>query len=161
MLVVFETPDGYLVAREATRWRRALARACGHRLDRQLANGASPDKTELLALRAQLLVRPATRRRIARTFAGVLQEATVPCPRHSSRVPVQAESVRTSADAIQALIDRLETPAPLAAHGIAHARLLLEDGAGPLYDPCSRHQLRATIETALEMLEPLSSWEDG
>jgi hypothetical protein len=159
MLVILEEQAGQITAHDATPFECVLARVCHSRLDRDLAAGTSPDATTLLALRAQFLVCPVVRRRLARTIAAIIAEAAGPPARPGRmRVPVRRGSVRDAADVLQALVDRLLTPGPLPARGVAQVQRILTDGSGPLYYPCAGVQLRSTVQDALDALEPLSGW---
>src|SRR5260370_28752116 len=87
MLVLLDEAD-CPVARPVRPWDRLLARLRASRLDRDLADGASPDATVALALRAQRLGRPRTRRDVARGAQRVLAAATQAPPPH--RTPARA-----------------------------------------------------------------------
>jgi hypothetical protein len=65
---------------------------------------------------------------------------------------------RGPAGEFQALADRLLSPAPLPARGVAQARLLLGDGVGPLYRGTSRDDLRTRVAEAVQALDPLTGW---
>jgi hypothetical protein len=53
----------------------------------------------------------------------------------STRVPIQAEAIRKSADVIDDVLSRLADPQPVRARGMARLRILLGDGRGPVYRP--------------------------
>ena len=65
---------------------------------------------------------------------------------------------RGAVEVMRALVDRLMSPGPESACGIARVRLLLTDGSGPLYYASNSHQLRAELDVALEGLEPVDEW---
>jgi hypothetical protein len=111
-------------------------------------------------MRAQLLVQPSMRRLLARRVRQVLADARGDgYPRFlDPRIPVQRNRVVAAADALQMLVERLLLPGPVPARGVAVARLLLTDGAGPLYNPSSPDDLRARVLAAVDQLEPLSNW---
>ena len=110
-------------------------------------------------LRAQHLVRPASRRTLAKFIADVLAELDAgPHSRWDPRVPVQKPAVAGSADLLETVVERLLAPAPLGACGVAQVRLLLCDGSGPLYYPGPPSELRAALAGAIELLEPLNTW---
>jgi hypothetical protein len=71
---------------------------------------------------------------------------------------VRWDRVRAAAGEFQALADRLLSPAPLPARGVAQARLLLGDGGGPLYRRTGRDDLRARVAETLQALNPLTGW---
>ena len=159
MLLILEERTGWITAHDATPIDRVLARVHHCRLDRDLARGASPEANTLLALRAQYLVCPALRHRLASTFAAIIAEANGPAARPGRmRVPVRRSCVRDAADLVHALVDRLLAPGPLPARGMARVLRILTDGSGSLYCPGSEEQLRSTVQDALEALEPLSGW---
>jgi hypothetical protein len=137
-----------LVERLATRLRSTT-------LDRQLARGTRPEASVSLALRAQALVRPAARQRLAHGLQAVLAEATHR-RRRMAAVPVRGGSVREAQPELEALVDRLSAPAPLPAAGVALVRLLLVDGSGPLYRRSSGLELRAWAHRALEEMDSLT-----
>src|SRR5258708_30899598 len=86
MLVLLDEAD-CPVARPVRLWDRLLARLRASRLDRDLADGASPDATVALALRAQRLVRPRTRRDVARGAQRVPAAATQAPAAHPTPAP--------------------------------------------------------------------------
>jgi hypothetical protein len=152
LLLLFDLDKGF-VARAATPWERLLALICAARLDRELARGASPDTGAPLALRARALLRPRVQSQLARQVARVLADGTGPALRvRGSRVPVQRNSIQTSAGTFKELADRLLAPGPLPVQGIAMVRKLLTDGAGPIYHPGSAEELRSALERALAAL---------
>jgi hypothetical protein len=159
MLIVLAAADGHVTAYELTWWLRALTTLWSARLDQQLAKGASPDGSAMLAVRADRLVRPAVRQALARRLVAVLTEASAPAlwPR-GCRIPVQGASVRAAAGSLAVLVDRLLTPAPLPARGIAQVQLLLTDGSGPLYYSSGGEQLRTVVLQAVDALEPVPDW---
>ncbi|MDT5150189.1 MAG: hypothetical protein QOI01_1922 [Mycobacterium sp.] len=53
----------------------------------------------------------------------------------STRVPIQAEAIRKSADVIDDVLSRLADPQLVRARGMARLRILLGDGRGPVYRP--------------------------
>jgi hypothetical protein len=112
---------------------RLRARWHGTRLDHELASGASPDSTVGRSLRAQSLVRLGTRRDLARSMQRVLAAATQRPVSGRLPAPVSRAPVAACAAEIEELISRLLAPGPVAARGVAQARLLLTEAGGPLY----------------------------
>lgn len=137
-------------------------RIAGHllapRLDRQLAAGASPDSTTLLALRAQALVRPEHRHALATRLLAIVDSPRRRRTRRTPTVPVDAEVVRANRDALVDLADRVDTHGPVPARGVAQVALLLGDGGGPLFYGHSAAALRAAIRRACQGLDPLGNW---
>ena len=160
MLILVVDRQEFLATRTAPPWARLLTRVLSIRLDEEIAAGASPDAKVTLALRAQALVRPCMRQMLARRLEQVLEEAEHgPTPRlPDPRVPIRRTSVLEAADAIRAVHDLLVAPGPVPARGVAMVHLLVTDGAGPLYHPCSCSDLRAELMAAAANLDPLSNW---
>jgi hypothetical protein len=160
MLILMDDLDQCVAARDATTVERITALFRVARLDRDLASGVSPDSSAPLALRAQALVRPSTRRSLAQCLQQLLAEANHPGPPRlgGTRVRVKRERVLYAAAGLQLLIDRLVTPGPVPARGVALVRVLLTDGAGPLYYRGADDDLIALILAAVEHLAPLSGW---
>jgi hypothetical protein len=155
MLLLLSDVDKGIIARAATPWESFVARICAARLDRELAEGASPDASAALALRARTLLRPNMQCELGQQVARVLAEGTGPALRfRGSKVPVRRSSIQAAADMFRELIDRLTGPGPLPVNGIAMVRNLLTDGAGPIYHPGSAEELRGALEQALASLEP-------
>jgi hypothetical protein len=157
MLLIIDPDDDCVVADEGNVWQRLAARFRAYRLDRDLARGISPDGNALLALRAQALVRISMRRKLAGYLQDLLTEARGSRP-VSRLVPVRQDSVRRASGELEALIDHLLVPAPVPACGVAQVRLLLTDGAGPLYYAGCPDDLDTRVHQAVEALDPLSNW---
>jgi hypothetical protein len=135
-----------LLDRLITRWQAP-------QLDRELAHGAQPESSVLLALRAQFLVRPSERRRLARSLKRVMRTGQT-----SSHVPIRA-SMRQDAGLqaygdLRALIERLLEMRPLDARGMALVLVLIRDGAGPLYRSGNGIDLRSQLRAAISALGP-------
>jgi hypothetical protein len=144
---------GCPVVGTARPWNRLRARLRSFRLDQALADGASPDASVELALRARLLMRPQHRRNLARGVRRVLDTAR-PEPRVSHPVAVCRDRVRDCEDELAALIGRLQAAGPVSVRGVAKTDLLLADGSGPLYHRASRDDLCARIRDAADSLIP-------
>jgi hypothetical protein len=119
-------------------------------LDAQLADGRNPRTSPQLELRAAQLTERAARRRLSAAFRAAVEDARSPMRRRglSPRVPVNRRAVLDCRSQLEALADRLvvaEHPRP---RGVAIARLLLVDGAGPLYVRSRADQLVHVIHTA-------------
>ncbi len=102
-------------------------------LDRLLAEGASPEETPELALRARQLLSERNRRILADGFDKVLQIAEETRPGRTARPPLARREVRASRAALLTLARELRTNAHARPAGVALAQRLLTDGAGPLY----------------------------
>jgi hypothetical protein len=124
---------------------RMLAWVFSANLDRQLAAGASPESTRLLASRADKLVAPSTRTSLARNWRSVLEQARRPPRGHARRVPLCDDRILANAADVLAMTRALEASRPSTARGVAMASRLLSDGTGPLYNPHSTTDLRAAL----------------
>ncbi len=126
------------------------------RLDAELARGVPPETTLALALHAERLTRPAACRELARTIRHLIGATR---HRPGSRalvalVPLRHEEIRDARPELEALAGRLVAAGPVSARGVALVRVLLSDGAGPLYRRDSRIDLRAHLGRALAALTP-------
>ncbi|MDA0164466.1 hypothetical protein OM076_29620 [Solirubrobacter ginsenosidimutans] len=128
--------------RPALRLRVALRRM---RLDRELAAGANPGNSELLALRAAQLVEPRIRRQLAR---GLRRAVASGSQRRGAGVPVCRAAVLEAGPALLALADDLVEIRDPEPRGVALALQLLTDGGGPLYRPWTPLELHAATERA-------------
>jgi len=115
MQILLDDDLGRLTLRRLRPWHRMLARALADRLDRQLAGGARPEASVLLAARAMFLTSTAYRRALAASLRRIL-----PAP-----APAAAE--------LAGLAGSLTGPGPVPARGVAMVSQLLADGGGPLY----------------------------
>jgi hypothetical protein len=146
-LVIAERPS--VADRLAMRWR-------GHQLARELAAGAAPEADPALALYARWLTALPRRRSMAAAFRRALREAREGRGSAGTRVPVSRERVSAAREELSALADTLARPGPVGIRGAAEARLLLTDGTGPLYDPCSSADLAAWARGATEHLRAVA-----
>jgi len=104
------------------------------RLDRELAQGLSPEQSQLRAARAQQLVAPCERRRLARSLRHAVSRAESPQPPGVRRgVPIRRDEVQAWREGLLGLADRLDDGEAVGACGVARVLRLLTDGAGPLY----------------------------
>lgn len=69
-------------------------------------------------------------------------------------VPICRRKVTDAHSAFEALAEALTRPGPVDACGIAQLRLLLKNGAGPLYCHPHADDLATPLETVLDALEP-------
>jgi hypothetical protein len=121
-------------------------------LDRLLAAGEPPEVSPAMELRARDLIGPRTRRRMGRALQQVARQGD----RKPSvvRAPTSRGAVAEAREELGLLAARLLAPAPVEARGVAQVRLLLSDGAGPLYWARRSGELRRRINEAREALEP-------
>jgi hypothetical protein len=66
----------------------------------------------------------------------------------------EQSEVLAAAWELDRIAEKLLTPGPVAASGVAQVRLLLIDGAGPLYTRDGPLGLRAAATRALDALQP-------
>ena len=154
MWILFHDPDHRLIGRHALVWECVAARLAATRLDRALAQGAPPEGSALLAVRAQILVRPRMRRDLARCLRRVLAEVDGPGPARSrGRVPLMRDRIAAARPALLEMIEYVSGPGPVSAAVVAGVRDLLTDGVGPLYNRRSQDDLRERARQALDALE--------
>jgi hypothetical protein len=122
-------------------------------LDKQLADGAQPETSVLLALRAQFLVRPSQRRRLARSLKRVVRTGQT-SPHLPIRASVRHDAVLEAHGDLRVLVERLLEMGPLDVQGVARVLVLLRDGAGPLYRSGSAGGLRSQLRAAMSALGP-------
>jgi hypothetical protein len=146
--------DGLVVARRPRLSDRLAARLRARRLDRALAQGTPPEASAPLALRAQRLTEPEQRSSIARELRRILPEAHHSRRPAFSRIMPSRGSVWAAREELRRLAEMLEDPGPVAAGGVAQARILLTDGTGPLYNPQSRTTLLSGAARAVRELRP-------
>jgi hypothetical protein len=123
-------------------------------LDRQIASRRSNMSTPALALRAQQLAEPRTRRQVARTLRKIVEHADrwTAGPVRSA-VVVEPAAVRNARHPILGLAERLESPAQLNPAGIARAQVLITDGLSPLFDRNSPRTVTQAIYAVQDALE--------
>jgi hypothetical protein len=133
-----------LVTRPLRWWDRLEARVLAPSLDRRLAAGLAPESDRRLAARAVVLVSPDHRLALARNWEHLLDTAggSGPAP---GRVPLCRERITAAEPALRAMLAALRAPLPVPAGGVARARLLLSDGAGPLYNRTCPTDLVAVV----------------
>ncbi len=146
-----ESGSGWVLVRVRLR-DRALARWRQLTLDAELAAGRPAARSRLRAVRAGMLTAPPLRQELARNWENVLAGAGT-----RSTVPTQRTRVLAAEDEIRQLITSLRAVGPVPARGVAIANLLLTDGSGPVYDPRSTADLRATVQDALHHLDPAAA----
>jgi hypothetical protein len=153
MLVLLLNEGDCPIARPVRPWDRIVVGLRARHLDRDLADGASPDGSVVLAVRAQMLVQTPARRELARGAQRVLAAATQVSGARI-RVPLCRDRVTAAQGELRDLIFGLLAPGPVSAQGVARASVLLGDGSGPLYHQASRDDLGARIRAAISALRP-------
>jgi len=122
-------------------------------LDRALATGVSPDSSGAISLRAHTLVGAATRSALARSVRRLIEDAQQPLSRLTPVVPICRRKILSSRKTLEELADRLASGDPVDARGVAKARLLLSDGAGPVYNQPAADDLEPALHEVLRTLQ--------
>ena len=125
---------GHLTLRRLRPWHRLLARGLAPRLDRQLADGARPEASAILAARAMFLTSARYRRGLAASLRRMLVAAAPVAPdaRLSARVarqpyvPLRRDRIARSAPALAGLAGCLDGARP----GVGPGRRDGEPAAG-------------------------------
>jgi hypothetical protein len=121
-------------------------------LDDRLAHGADPTSTPELRLRAAQLLEQ--RAEVASAVERSIGDARRPTPVFSARVPLRRAELLECAGDLAALAQRLRQGGPADVRGVAMARVLMTDGASPLYLK-SDVSLRYAVRSARLALDPL------
>jgi hypothetical protein len=143
-----------VVARRRLPWDRLVLGWRALTLDAELAAGKSPDGERLLALRADLLVAPANRGKLAEQWEALLARAYQPRGLLDPRVPLRRAAVLAAEPDILAMSAALRNPLPVPVRGVAIASLLLIDGTGPAYRSRGGIDLAAAVQGAVRHLDP-------
>ena len=130
---------------------RLLARLLAGRFDRMLAVGVPAPAGSPLALHAARLTSADEREAIARTLRRAVDDARNREAPLSSRVPLNLPNIVVAEDRIDEVTLRLHSPRPVSARGVARLRVLLADGAGPMYR-YGRGDLEGRLGAALAAL---------
>jgi hypothetical protein len=133
---------------------RALARAFGLRLDRQLASGREPESGRLLAARAQYLASRPARRALADDWEYLLHRAKHSPSPSLGRMALRRDLIVAAEPELREMIACLRASLPVPVTGIAAASLLLTDGAGPLHNPRAHLGLLDAVRRAITQLDP-------
>jgi hypothetical protein len=161
MHVLLDDDLGRLTVRRLRPWHRWLARGLAERLDRQLADGARPEASAILAARAMFLTSAGFRRVLAASLRRILTASTSPDGpgwppatgvARRPHVPLRRDRIARSASELAGLAGFLARQGPVPAQGVAMVSQLLTDGGGPLYRAGSREDLDAIIERASQAL---------
>ena len=122
------------------------ARLLRSTLDRELAAGADPRSSAVLACRARQLVSRGFRRRMAGGLRRTIEAAEQ--PRHwstTSRVPVQRSAILAERELLLDLARELVDEPRVSPRGMARLEQLLTDGRSPFYYPSPAGALRAAL----------------
>jgi hypothetical protein len=135
-------------------WARIAARLKAASLDAELAAGQAPEADPIRALRAEWLVRPANRVRLAGDWAHLLDEAARSGPTPSYRIPICRNRVLSSEAEIRRMTELLRATVPVPASGVARASHLLSEASGPIFDRRSPVDLSEAVREAIRLLDP-------
>jgi hypothetical protein len=165
MHVLIDDDLGRLTLRRLWPWHRLLARCLAPCLDRQLADGARPEMSAVLAARAMVLTSVRYRQGLAASLRRMLAASVSPQTRPrllaASRsagaarqpyVPLRRDRIACSASALDRLARSLAVTGPVPAQGVAMVSQLLADGGGPLYRTGARDDLDVILERAAQAL---------
>ena len=134
-------------------WRvRILARLQAPWLDLALASGADPSGSPQLERRAALLLSRLNRVQVVRALRQSRRSAGTRIDPRDLRVPVDLEEVRIAERQLLELEDLLISPGPVYCRGVVMASQIVSDGAGPLYAPRRRGELRERVTGATRAL---------
>jgi hypothetical protein len=144
---------GCLIVQRSGAAARVRARVHARQLDCALAQGISPDSSACLSVRAHDLIGSRARSMLAQTLRRLVEDAGRPVRPMHFAVPICRAKVWRSRHTIQELADRLLGSEPLDASGVAQLRLLLSDGAGPVYYHPGADDLEPALKRVIAALE--------
>lgn len=153
LILADERHPGCVLVERTPAMARVRARVCVRQIDRALAAGASPDSSAGLSVRAHDLIGVRARCMLAQAIRRLVNDAVDPLRPLSFTVPICRSKVSRSRRTLEELADRLLGDKPLDARGLAQLRLLLTDGAGPLYGHPGANDLEPALERAMAALE--------
>ena len=133
-----------------------LARLAATHLDRRVADGVDPSNSPIYAARCRRLGGEKSRRLLARSLERLVEEADA-SPRRPSLSSVVRPSrtrVHEARPQLLMLASRLRADAAVDPRGVAAVRVLLTDGAGPVYTHGDPEALKHRLETIENWIEP-------
>ena len=135
---------------------RLAARWGARGLDRALAEGAPPDSSAQLALRAHVLIGKDMRDALATALEVLIEMAWDATPRRWEWGPACRRRLREATPDLRRLAQALTAAAPVEARGVARTHLLLTEDGGLVYGlgDASAETLREAIEAAIDSLRP-------
>jgi hypothetical protein len=144
----FDQPPEHQRNGHTAGWRARLSAAVRRRsLDRRLLDGESPATSGELSERAQRLLSPTNRRRLAESFEKVAEAASQP-PRLTAQVPLRRRDILENRPLLLSLSRDLEADESVNPRGVILASRLLCDGGSPLYSPSKHETLGDAIRHA-------------
>ncbi|WP_327389833.1 hypothetical protein [Mycolicibacterium stellerae] len=138
-------------AQRAPLGRRVIALLKANKFDRMLAVGVCPPEGSALAIHAARLTSVDEREAIARSLRRVVDDARNRNALVSSRMELNVPNITAAQDRIDEVTLRLHSPRPVTPRGVARLRVLLADGAGPMYR-YGRGDLEGRLGAALAAL---------
>lgn len=125
-------------------------------LDQALAGGADPTESRELTLRADQLVEPDKRERMAESIDNALYLAAADpvTALGSTRLPFRRDRVEANRERLVELAGKLRGRGPHALTGLAMAAVLVEDARGPVYANGGPDGLAHAVERTLTALDP-------
>ncbi|GAB3240912.1 hypothetical protein [Mycolicibacterium hippocampi] len=130
---------------------RVAAWTFANRFDEQLSLGFTGKAGTALALHADRLRSRRERQSIARSLHRAVVGAHDRRWWLSPRLPLHHHNIRNAEDTVRLIVDRLQSPSPVTAVGMARLRRVLTDGAGPFY-LCGNGDLDGRLRAALSAL---------
>lgn len=136
---------------------RLVARLRAWTLDSRLADGACPDSSAGLSLRAEKLIDQRTRRQVASELQHLVRTAQRSRDPLDRGLQICRTEVLHAREELEEIAYHLLSSEPVDARGVARVRLLLRDGSSPVYRFRRRGELEQALQEALEALRlPLS-----
>ncbi len=130
---------------------RVMARLLATKFDRMLAVGVPAADGSPLAVHAARLTSVDEREAVAHSLRRALADARNRDALLSSRIELNVPNITAAEDRIDQVTLRLHSPRPVTVRGMARLRLLLADGAGPMYR-YGRGDLEGRLGAALAAL---------
>jgi hypothetical protein len=152
MDVLFDDDLGRLTLRRLRPWHYLLAGCLAAQLDRELAEGARPEASPVLAARAMRLTSAKHRRDLAASLQRLTASPSFGVAGYQPHVPVRRTRVLRSAPELAELVGHLVQRGPVPVRGVAMVSQLLADGGGPLYRQACREDLSAIARRASQAL---------
>jgi hypothetical protein len=118
---------------EASITTHVIAELFATRFDKQLVAGVAPEPGSVLAAHVARLASAGERRKLAEALHQSVCETPTRRTRMSATIAVDRSAVAAEVGLIDQVVLRLLGPRPASARGVARLRLLLSDGAGPMY----------------------------
>jgi hypothetical protein len=132
---------------------RAHARLRAWRLDHDLIGGADPRSSPVLAARAAQLTGIRSRERLATRLEDALDTSGRPPRMPSAAIQPPRLELEEARLALTEVMAVLRSGGPVYCQGMARLRLLLTDGASPLYYPSHPDELTEVAESIIEALQ--------